>query len=259
MYTTKFRYLFTRTRAEKNIIQPHKHDFCEFVYYRSGCGKSTINDCTYKYIKNSFAFIPSGIPHEEISNDKTELSCLLFNSTVCKNVSGLFEDNNNEFITIVDAICNEYDRNSKNSVEIIDHYLSILEFKLLRLSSCDPYIKKQKDPMLDSTYNYILNYYNSNIRIPELAKMIGYSTDRYRHIFKERYGISPKNLIITTQIESSKNMIKENRNGEMNLEQIAKQCGFPSFSQFCVSFKKALGMTPHEYKTKFISQKSTSK
>jgi AraC family transcriptional activator of pobA len=214
-----------------NVIGSHSHDYCELVYYRAGEGDSTINNYSYLYSENCFSFIPYSVPHDEKAYSETTLSCVVFETEICSNISGVFSDTNKDFLHIIDEICKETDSPSKNSAEIIENYINIIEYKLLRLSGNDPYIKREKDPLLDTAYNYILNYYNTNIYIWELAAMVGYSTDRFRHIFKDRYGISPKNE-------------KEN----LSLEQIGKQCGFPTPSQFCVTFKKIQGITPSEYK-----------
>ncbi len=248
MTNQKFKYLFTQTRPEGNIIEAHSHDYCELVYYRAGKGESTIDNYAYIYSANCFSFVSIGTPHKENAYNKTDLSCVIFDSKLCADISGLYEDPNKEFLYIVDQICKETDNPSKNSAEIIENYISIIEYKLLRMSGNDPYLKREKDPHLDTAYNYILNYCNTNIHIPELATMVGYSTDRFRHIFKDRYGISPKNLMMKTQIETAKSLIKKSDRENLSFEQIAKQCGFSTPSQFCVAFKKFQGVTPREYK-----------
>lgn len=78
-----------------------------------------------------------------------------------------------------------------------------------------------------------------------LPQKVGYSYHRYRHIFKEKVGVSPHQYLIVQRIEAAKLLLKRSH---ATVTQIAYRCGFTSSSYFCQCFKKRVGVTPKEYR-----------
>jgi AraC family transcriptional activator of pobA len=130
-------------------------------------------------------------------------------------------------------------------------YLQILLLKLSGCQSTGYEAAAGENPSLESACRYICDYYNTDIRLDELAASVGYSPDRFRHIFKERFGISPKQLILFNRFKAAKQLLA----GDEKIENIAKTCGFGSSSQFNMMFKKTQKMTPGQYRIKIAAQK----
>ncbi len=63
----------------------------------------------------------------------------------------------------------------------------------------------------------------------------GYSYDHFRHMFKERTGLSPMNYIIDKRIDYAKRLIVST---DMTLSTISQECGFSTSSQFSSMFRR---------------------
>jgi AraC family transcriptional activator of pobA len=135
---------------------------------------------------------------------------------------------------------------SVGSEQIAAMYLSIILLRLRLRDSAEGEQVEEKNRSLDSVFRYIFDYYNTDIKPQELAASVGYSYDRFRHIFKEKYGITPKQMILYKRLDAAKQQLR--RDGK--IENIARSCGFGSATQFNVIFKKTQGMTPSEYRAR---------
>ena len=102
---------------------------------------------------------------------------------------------------------------------------------------------------------YFKNYIEENsmlqINMAELAKNAGYSYDHFRHLFKQNFGISPKNYLTDIRCSHALDMLK---NSDLSCTDIAYECGFSDSSQMSKMLKNKYGMTPMQI---LKSQKNT--
>lgn len=80
--------------------------------------------------------------------------------------------------------------------------------------------------------------------LEEMAKISGYSQSRFSAIYKERFGVAPKQDIIIKRIENAKQMLKYSKR---SIGDIATICGFQTIYYFSKYFKQITGMSPKEY------------
>lgn len=65
------------------------------------------------------------------------------------------------------------------------------------------------------------------------------------HSFKQEYGVSPINYMITRKIVESKYLLSET---DLSLAQIAQMLGFSSPSYFSQAFRRSQGVSPIDYR-----------
>jgi AraC family transcriptional activator of pobA len=92
---------------------------------------------------------------------------------------------------------------------------------------------------------YIEQYSNQKINFGQLAKISGYNYDYFRHIFKQRFGISPQDYLIEVRLENAKRLLKGTK---LTCTEIAYNCGFSSSAQMSLLFKRKIGVSPLAYK-----------
>ena len=78
----------------------------------------------------------------------------------------------------------------------------------------------------------------------DLAEQANVSEVYFRRLFKETYGISPRQYILEARIRNAKALLSENAT---TVTAIAETCGFSSVYHFCRAFKEATGETPTEW------------
>ena len=129
--------------------------------------------------------------------------------------------------------------------ELIERDLSAsLEKLLIELSRS---IKSKENPRvsLSKSISYINNYYNTAIKIPDLAKMDGLSMTQYNLNFKKQMGMPPTRYIISLRMNTAKELIETSN---LSLGQIASMCGYEDYNFFAKVFKDYTGISPRKYK-----------
>lgn len=109
-------------------------------------------------------------------------------------------------------------------------------------------IKENSKPRisLSKSISYINNNFNTQIKIPDLAKMEGLSMTQYNLHFKNQIGIPPTKYIITLRMDLAKELIESSN---LSLVQIALMCGYEDYNFFAKVFKKHTGVSPKKFRS----------
>lgn len=83
-----------------------------------------------------------------------------------------------------------------------------------------------------------------NPAIADMARDVHLSESRFYALYKQIFGISPKNDLIIARIERAKNLLEQNK---YNNSEIAAMTGYTNEYHFIRQFKKIEGITPGEY------------
>lgn len=84
-----------------------------------------------------------------------------------------------------------------------------------------------------------------SIGVGEVARMSGCSASRFRRLFTEEVGISPKRFQLKIRIGRSCRLLVSTR---MSVTAIAETCGFDSLYVFSRQFRRSMGCAPLEYR-----------
>ncbi len=100
-------------------------------------------------------------------------------------------------------------------------------------------------PEVSAAIRYIKSQLTEDLTIQSIAEHIELSSSYLGHLFKKDLGISIVDYILMQRIQLAKQWI---RSGKYRSYDLAEKAGFHSYSYFCRTFKKLVGMTPNEYK-----------
>lgn len=81
--------------------------------------------------------------------------------------------------------------------------------------------------------------------IPELAKTLALSVSHFQYLYKQEFGVSCHEDIISARLDMAEYYLK---NTALPLRQIAEQCGYENDVHFIRQFRKMRGMTAGEYR-----------
>ena len=95
--------------------------------------------------------------------------------------------------------------------------------------------------------NYINDNLDQQIKLNDIAELVGISQYYFCRLFNESTGVSPYKYVIQQRVAKAKNLIK---NSKLSLVDIAYECGFSSQSQMTQHFRKCVGVTPKVYQHK---------
>jgi AraC-like DNA-binding protein len=238
-------FLYYLTRSEGSSIQFHMHECYELVYYIKGAGITNINNQDYDYSDNSFSIIRPGILHDEKHNYDTDVLFIGFKNipvSIEFNNSIYFDDNSKSIMKILLKIKTEI-LEKKPHFDLRVHSLLLeLIVEIARMDTLKPNSK------IDFTHikNFLDENYTQEINCNTLAELSGYSYHRFRHIFKDIYGISPYRYAMRLRLQNAAKLLKTTT---YTISRIGLENGFSNESQFCSLFRKMHGCTPGFYRT----------
>lgn len=256
----KIDYILKRKRLAGKEVTTHKHSDYELIYYIHGKGRLTIEDSSFEYFPGSYCIINKEEWHSEAAAEDTDLIFMVFEhpgdivtvngesqsiKSICNIIYTDSTDSPIKFSDMLDTIMTEFYSDNCASLAISEHLAEVLLLFTLRHTTANINIISPKKSSLESAYRQIIDYYNSDIDCSKIAKSIGYSYDRFRHLFKERFGLSVKQMIIAKRMDNAKILLCTT---DLTVSEIASACGYKNITQFCSTFRKTQGMAPIEYR-----------
>lgn len=105
-------------------------------------------------------------------------------------------------------------------------------------------VRKREDGMISSLHNDLMNnLWNARFDLSEETKEIGYTEDYVRRLFRDRYGKTPLQFLLSERIEYAKKLL-DIYGRQMSIKEIAEMCGFSDPLYFSLMFKRAEGKVP---------------
>src|SRR5689334_16710247 len=105
------------------------------------------------------------------------------------------------------------------------------------------------EPMVDRRIKRVRSVLDEQHRDPpsihDLAEMVGLSTSRLAHLFRDEVGKSIRSYIVECRLQTAARLLEATHE---RISQIAYSVGFADISNFNHAFKKRFGMSPGEYR-----------
>lgn len=257
-------------KDEKNSMKfAHYHDFYEFYFCLSDTLTYCINKLNYKVFKNDLIFVNKNTYHRAIykSNeinrvlimfreevfdilaDKTEVLAAI--SILSKTPIMRFDDDTKKEICRMAFNLAEYYSTNKDNIckikiMLIDFILSIKDYidkGLLREGVANTY----NGLILSDVINYLNSNYNSEITLDFLSSRFYIQKHYLCHLFKRNTGMTIMEFINKKRLSEAQKLLKSS---DHTISDISGIVGFRSQNYFNLMFKRAIGMTPSEFKTK---------
>ncbi|MCH2207446.1 MAG: AraC family transcriptional regulator [Lentisphaerales bacterium] len=96
--------------------------------------------------------------------------------------------------------------------------------------------------------DYLQANYTQELEVDTLADLCNLSKSQFHRSFKKLFRMPPLQFVLKLRIQNS---IKLLRNTNLNVGEIAYECGFNDQNYFARSFSKACGMSPSKFRQKF--------
>ncbi|QYM78883.1 AraC family transcriptional regulator [Horticoccus luteus] len=112
--------------------------------------------------------------------------------------------------------------------------------------SGEPAKAKVQGEILQSINRYVRAHINEPLTIADLAKHTGYSISHLRAVFRRELGVSLGGYMRDSRLSLGTSLLAAP--GRESIERIAQACGFASIFAFSRAFKRAMGVSPREYR-----------
>ena len=239
----------TGEHSPADYVFPQSHDCYEIILYSKGYGKTTIGSESYDFFSNTIAMITPGTQHDEYSSTTTEVFCCLFS------YKGDLEFSNGlyvmetplqlEYVSQIQSIFWEIRNEMRSKRSGFNYYLNFLMGQLLILFFRTQTPSRPHSHETNYAKSYIRENYSRKFDFHILSEQIGYSYDRFRHVFKERTGKSPAQYLLSVRIKKAKELL---RNTNYSIKYIGKLTCLGDTSRFVETFKSQTGITPLRYR-----------
>ncbi len=257
----------------KSNFQLHSHDFTELVIVLGGKGHHIIEKKKYPLQKGDIYVITEDMVHGYEICERLELINILFNpkevliEEIRQGLTGyraMFEIeplyrfekdfsakhtldilNLKEIVHLCDEIRPLSEIHIDENRILVKTLLNVLIAKLSTLYINQNEPKPKQLVMLSEVIDYIESHLSEDIDTPTLSKKAGFSTRHFNRLFKDIFGVTPKQYIMSLRLIEACKLLKES---DMTISQLSAQCGFPDSSYFAQLFLKRFQITPTEYR-----------
>ncbi len=149
-----------------------------------------------------------------------------------------------------DRILSEYCAEKEGRETIVNALFLSLVVELSRLySDTDKHSDKSvKNDIINiaKTASYIETHFSHDITVSSLAALIHYSERHFARLFKETYGMTPVDYILSIRLKNACAMLSDTN---LSISEIALQSGYSDNNYFSRVFKKKIGVTPSQFRS----------
>ena len=246
----------------KNETPTHRNNFIVH-FVTKGKGIFNCDDKTY-YLSEGDAFVitPSNLVSYFPSSDDgwsycwinlSGIDCVTFfqkSGLLNKTVFTYENDDIKELLVMLDEIDNldlSLINQDTYSLKVLGMAINVLErisLKLKKAKNSNEVIKNES--ILENAIEYINSKFTDNISISGMCKDINVSRAYFTTLFTKKMNQSPGQYLISKRIQYACEILLEVKS--LKISKVAEMCGFQSTAQFCKCFKKAVMLSPKEYR-----------
>ena len=100
---------------------------------------------------------------------------------------------------------------------------------------------------LNRALEYIQANLDGEIHLEDLGRAAGLSPFHFAKLFKQSTGSTPHQYVVQRRLERATELL---RSTEVNLSEVALECGFADQSHFANVFRRFVGVTPSQYRAR---------
>ncbi len=233
----------------------HLHEYSELLYCKSGTVKVTVNGEAMTYSSGQLVWIPPNYVHQ-YECDGAEVVCAVFSNDL---IPLFFKALDGRSICVspitlgeLSPIIDDLLRYKKKDYLAISGCLNLICAKVIEQSRFES--GRNTDGILyQKVISYVAEHYTENITLSMLAKTFGYNEKYISHALHDLTGMNFRRILSFYRVNHAKRLLEK---GSVSIATVATDSGFSALNTFHRAFKEVTGLTPTEYKRKFLRKKS---
>ncbi len=260
------------TDPQETHEQPHRHNFQEILWVRSGRGKHGIDGRELTIQPHTFYLIAKGQVHQLItgidldglvirfsdaflpnflSQEMGHYQTVLFNNVTINHTLPVPPDALDNFESLLGLLLAEFSRaDGRSNQEILRHLLTVLLIKLGKVQrEIVPGGETAVSPEAQLFHQFTLlleEQVSQTHAVQTYARQLNITPRQLSDMSREFVGRTAKHLIEDRLILEAKRLLIFTN---LSVKEIAHQLGYKDPSHFSKIFKKKTGTTPQAYKT----------
>lgn len=119
------------------------------------------------------------------------------------------------------------------------------------VSALDEYSTDETQSFRAPVEEYVATHYSEDVRLGDLAGMMGFSEGHFARIFRRQFGTTFVQYLTDYRIRRSQELLTGTH---LPIEQIAYRVGINSYSYFCTCFKRFCGLSPGAFRAEMAKE-----
>lgn len=251
-----------------NYYPPHIHHEIEIIYCLEGNEDIVLNGQTYHLKKDSFALAGGMVSHEYLESKEAirldiEIGPVFlredyrqFNGLLADNpVMHLGEERENEnrirIRELFREIGTDYLKNREIDNMIVKGNLYKLCGMLLKEFGGQGQYVQQSGCDIYRALDLVYHHYSEPLTVETAARVAGYSRSNFCILFKKVTGIPFHAYLNDYRIKKAVDLMYETSD---SIETVGFRVGFNDLKTFCRVFKKMMGVSPAEYRSRLVQR-----
>ena len=190
--------------------------------------------------------VPSGADYDAVRREEETL--IVFHFLVVGESEGRLEGFSSPRVAaLADHFTEAYEIYEKRDVGYYYRASAIL-YEILSVLAAEGAVAKPSDTILRAKEYLASHFVEAELTVAKAARALGVSTALLRRRFAEAGGDSPKEVLDALRIERAKALLEA---GYFSHAQIASMCGFSDVKYFRTAFRRAVGVTPSQFRYRF--------
>ena len=250
-------------------VEPHTHDFIEFVYMLSGRSLHRVNGTEYPLDSGDLLIVNYGEIHQFSADPETRFYNILIKPAIidnslaeCRDLFSLFETTPfRDFKSLINGQCRSV-RFSPEEKNCFQYMLELLRqelekrevgFSLTTQAGVNFLLtmifRRMGSTLLEQTHEfkrileYINEHYAESLSATELAALCHYNPSYFSRIFKRYTGLTFSEYLKRLRISKSCELLA----AHCKSSQLYIRVGYTNKTNFYKHFRQVTGMSPLEY------------
>ncbi len=101
------------------------------------------------------------------------------------------------------------------------------------------------NPIMRKAESFIREHFCGDITVEDIARAAGASAPHLHFIYRKETGSSPMRQVLKLRLDKAQNLLLTS---DMHVKEISSQCGFNDVNNFCILFRKRLGVSPGRFR-----------
>ncbi len=226
----------------------HRHDHLELVLHRSGQGSSRIvSGEELPFDAGQATLYPADTLHDQDNHDRGEDVCLHLDAGKDPppplrraHVMSVAPEVAQELVALAAVAPSKHSAESRLALDL---RASAAVLSLLVSSSASATAQGRGRAGLAA--RYLDEHFATIGRMSEVARYVGLSEDRLRHLFTAEHGVGPLEYLTRLRLDHAATLLLRT---DLPLADIARACGFATARYLCALFSRRHGCPPGEWR-----------
>ncbi len=253
---------YSRKRVGTTMKSLHCHDHYEIYYQIEGTRTYFIDNNCYPVKAGDVILISKNMLHKTVSCDAGAYSRIVVYFTD-HSIPACLQDVVAQLFSCPTLTLNNTEEIKKRFMDLFEiekstepykiEWMKCRLFELLLSLTKSEQKNSIADDFISVTTSFLKSHLSESLALSNVAAHFSFSPSHFSRKFKKEAGVGYQEYIIGLRTQLAKELLEES---DMNITEIAGQCGFGDSNYFSSVFRRVYKMSPRTYRQSILQPKA---